>query len=270
MRVTVLASSNQNEKYLDCVPHFIDFWLGHNAASAHDFTPMVIIIGSDLPKSLERYSTYCRLYNPPFGVSSVFSSQIIRVLYPAICETDVVLTTDIDMVPLSSREIDFVLSGRDKHDSSFEVVRDVLPEGQYPICYNIATPQTWSDVTGVRSLSDVDKVLAKEFLALSDANSDYDGERGSDGWYTDQEYLFRVVESFERLGGLVRRFRDSETGHKRLDRLGPYFLSWVSIPLVILGVFTDHHLRHPVKRYPLFMSALKLAAKFSFNRLREK
>ncbi len=270
MRVTVLASSNQNEKYLDCVPHFIDFWLGRSAASAHDFTPMVLIIGSNLPKNLESYSKYCRLYNPPFGVSSVFSSQIIRLLYPAICATDVVLTTDIDMIPLSSREIDFVLSERDKNDSSFDVVRDVLPEGQYPICYNIATPQTWSDVTGVRSLSDVDKVLEKEFLAMNVANSDYDGERGADGWYTDQEYLFRVVESFERMGGPVRRFRDSETGHKRLDRLGPYFLSWVLIPLVILGVFTDHHLRHPVKRYSLFMSALKLAVKFRFNLSRVK
>jgi hypothetical protein len=163
------------------------------------------------------------------------------------------------MLPLSTKSIDNVVSSRQKDTDSFDICRNVLPVGQYPICYNVASPKVWSAITGVTGANDVSKILATEYDEAFERNHGYEDSHGGSGWFSDQQYLYRKVEDFSSHGGLVRKFVDSETHHKRLDRLySPFPINWFLAPLVLSGYFNDYHVHHPIRKYTRFLGFLKL------------
>jgi hypothetical protein len=95
----------------------------------------------------------------------------------------------------------------------------------------------------------------------------YDPGHGAKGWFTDQEFLFRQVEKFKDRGGMVRKFSDSQTKHRRLDRIfTPAPLNWLIVPLVFFGALTDYHVHHPVRKFTQYISTvhwcLQSGAKF--------
>lgn len=264
--VLALTAVNLKEKYLSCVPFFIDFWLDISSRSAEiNYVPKVLVIASEFPAVLEEYRAWCELFQPEIPLPSTFCSQAVRVLQPSLEGADFVLTTDVDMLPLDDRVFKKAL-----HEISlgadFVVCRDVLPTGQFPICYGFASPETWAKITGIRSSNHANKQLAELFSELS-RSDDYLEEHGGFGWYSDQEYLYRVVTQFEHAGGRVARLTDQDTRHKRLDRLYlPFPLSWFILPLVYLGAFSDYHVHHPVERHRTYVSAVK----FTVRRFRKR
>lgn len=257
MRITAITATNLEPKYLECAPIFVKFWLSQVDHPQNYFRPLVIVVAPELPPELETIKDYCVLYPSPPGVSSVFTSQLIRALYAARVESDFVLTSDVDMLPLSTKVFEYVLRANSANRETFSVCRDVLAAGQYPICYNLATPRTWGSVTGVTSGGDIDSLLVSSFHSAYSRNKGYDDRHGARGWFTDQEVLFRQVERFERNGGVVRRFTDHQTKHRRLDRiytLGP--LKWLVVPMVLFGALTDYHIHHPVRKFRRYISTV--------------
>jgi hypothetical protein len=255
--VTVVTATNLDLKYLDCVPFFIQFWLDSNRGSEHSYTPLVILVADKVPQELEAFSKYLVLHPPVQGVPDVFISQFIRCLYSPLCRSDLVITSDVDMLPLSTRVFDSIIASRRVDLESFDVCRDVLGEGQFAICYNIATPSTWKQVVGTKDLSEIDQRISDGFRHSVSVNNGYVPSHGGKGWFSDQEYLYSAVQAFKEGGGLVRKFSDSETSHSRLDRLFlPFPINWFALPWVYFGAFTDYHVHHPIRRYRFFVGVV--------------
>ncbi len=256
LKIVALTAVNTNPKYLSCVPLFIEYWLSLKPSGQNIvYQPKVLVIASELPKQLDQYSKWCELFDVGQEVSSTFASQGIRILSPALQSSDYVLTTDVDMLPMSDRLFQLGLKAIQK-GADFIVCRDVLSNQQYPICYNLASPKVWMSLNGIQSSKDVSFLLSKWFTTER-TKGQYKGEHGGFGWFADQERLYDLVNDFEQRGGRVRRFSDKQTGHKRLDRLTPFPLNWLLLPFVSTGVFTDYHVHHPVNKNWRFIRAVK-------------
>ena len=257
MKIVVLTAVNTNAKYLSCVPLFIDFWRSLKSTdNSVTYVPKVLVIASEIPEELLEYSPWCQLWNVDSEISSVFASQAIRILYPAVEECDFVLTTDVDMLPLSDRMFDSSINAI-RVGAQFVVCRDVLQNQQYPICYNLASPQVWQSVNGVYSKRDINVRLSTWFEGIA-GDKNYLGDHGGAGWFTDQEKLFQMVKVFEQEGGQVTKFADKTTKHRRLDRLFmPFPFNWLFLPAVFQGVFTDYHIHHPAIKNIRYINQVK-------------
>ena len=101
MKLTdVVVSTNQNRLYLDFVPIFIKAW----RTLFPDIRIHILLIAKNIPEDLKKYTDDIVLFRPIEGVSDVFVSQFIRILYPCICEAEGgILTTDMDMIPMNTR-----------------------------------------------------------------------------------------------------------------------------------------------------------------------
>jgi hypothetical protein len=264
MQITALTATNLNPKYLSCAIHFVKFWLAQGSSQNNQYTPLVIVVAQDFPDELISIRDYCVVFNPPRGLSDVFTSQFVRSLYAPLIKSDLVLTTDVDMFPLSLNVFKHVLQSSTKPLSTFHVCRDVLPDGQYAICYNLAAPDVWSEVTGVKTIDDVSMVLRREFSDASERNSGYSEDHGAAGWYSDQEFLYRIVELFEQKSkGKVLRFNDQATRHSRLDRASASFpMKWFLLLRVLFNSLTDYHVHHPVVDNKRYILAVYLAVRF--------
>ena len=263
-----MTAVNLEERYLSCVPHFIDFWLTLTShRSDISFEPKVIVVADKMPIELLAYAKWCELHEGSNETSSVFTSQFIRILKPSLETSDFVITTDVDMFPLTARVFLYAIS---ECDSGTEVVicRDVLAQGQYPICYTMASPSTWSRVNNVCSVEDIDNKLTEAFKVTSSIG-DYQGIHGGNGWFVDQETLFAEVVAFEMQGGSVKKLNDHETGHRRLDRLWhPFPINWMLLPFVFFGFFSDYHVHHPVSANRIYIRTLFKVIKFRNRSIR--
>lgn len=254
MEVIALTAVNGNPKYVACVPAFIDFWLALNGSnSIVHYTPKVLFVGDSLPDSLEAYSSWCEVFEVPDGIPSALVSQVVRILRPSLENSDYVITTDVDMLPLSDIVFRRGLEILDS-EGGFLICRDVLDPGQYPICYNIASPAVWKELNFVESEGQLKAFMSDKFSRTTF----YSGSRGGAGWFMDQELLYKLVSDFETSGGKVLKFRDRDSKHKRFDRaLSPFPVNWVSLPMLFAFNFTDYHVHHPIKKYSRFLRAIR-------------
>jgi len=261
VQVIALSAVSQNPKYLACVPHFIDFWI-NLGVSRRDvkFVPKVIVLAKDLPLELEPYRQWCETFDLEDSMSPTFASQTIRILKPGLERADYVLTTDIDMLPLTDRVFQRGLETL-QNGADFVVCRDVLEPGQFAICYNLATPDVWQQVNGIDSVTKLRQKLLSLFKksGIEDIGK---SDPGGPGWFSDQEILYSMVIGFEKKGGRVSKLNDADTGHKRLDRFFmPFPLNWLFLRQVTNGDFTDYHVHHPVIRYKKFIHSVGKAAR---------
>lgn len=254
--VVVITASDLNEKYLSCVPWFIDFWLAQKSANNNlVFTPLVLIIADELPIELANYEKYCRVFKS--DLPSSFVAQNIRTLFASIIPTDFVVTSDIDMLPMNSKLFDLAfISAKNNPDQNFVVTRDVLPEGQFPICYSFGSPKVWEKITGISLLSDINPKLQELFNTLN--SEQYAGRHGGYGWFIDQEFLYEsaIAAAATKLIE-IKKFRDEQTGHKRLDRIYHRgLIKWLVLPKIRCEEYSDYHVHHPVKNNERYLRTL--------------
>lgn len=239
--VEVISASNENPHYLEFVPTYIDFWLAVNAKSDITFVPRVFLIMDEIPPDLERYKVYLTLVKIN-DFDSTFAAQNIRTLGTIDSICDFVITSDIDMIPLSSEFFTLLTKIAEANRSSFVIGRNVLSHGQFPICYNIASPLIWARLIGENL---VQMKLGDRVLRLGselNGSGNYAGSKGGSGWYFDQEFLFSQVKRNLEPKEVIA-LNDSDTGHRRLDRTRhrgfvPIFL----IPIIARGYYADYHL----------------------------
>jgi hypothetical protein len=63
----------------------------------------IIYIGDEIPSLYADYSEYFTLFHAIDGISTVYTAQTIRILYPALLhDDDVTVITDMDMIPGNS------------------------------------------------------------------------------------------------------------------------------------------------------------------------
>lgn len=252
--VEVVTAANLNPKYLDCVPFFIDFWKLMNNSSGIRFRPRVAIIADEIPEGLVEYSENLVLVSPQ-GFNSAFVSQIIRIYLAGVSRAHYAITSDVDMLPLNPRMFEFGIRNITQADD-FIVLRDVLPAGEFPICYNLASVETWNQLFINQKNSGPHGFLNEVNRSYNSDNS-YSGIHGGIGWSIDQKFLYEKIINSGYTINLIK-FTDQQTGHRRLDRIHHRFpLNWLLLPFVMLGKFSDYHIHHPIQKYLLFVRALR-------------
>jgi len=185
----------------DLNPDYLDFWPSTRMAWREivgvDATLVLIAPHDQIPSAL-RNDPDVTAFEPIEGVHTTFQAQCIRLLYPALVETEgAVIISDIDLYPLRASYFHQPLELLDER--FFVVYRDDrLDCGEIDIMFNAALPVTWGDIFGIATPEDVRRELAGWADGL-----EYDGRRGWEGWYTDQRTLYRRLLSwpgrFERL-----------------------------------------------------------------------
>lgn len=250
--VEVVTAANLIPRYLDCVPFFIDFWKLMTHQSELNFIPKVAIIADEIPASLTEYKDNLLLISPG-NLDGGLVSQVIRIYMAGISKADFAITSDVDMLPMSPRIYEFGINAI-RRPNDFVVLRDVLPFGEFPICYNLASSSTWKHLF-INGDSSVDFFLESIEIKFNSDGS-YTGIHGGVGWNIDQRFLFETVISSENKINLLK-FSDSVTGHRRLDRAHHKFpFNWFLLIYALLGKFSDYHVHHPIKNHTIFVKFL--------------
>ncbi len=244
--VEVVSAADMNPKYLSCVPLFISSWKIISQISQFNFSPRVILVADVIPAELCQFSSYIDL-SSPLDFNTAFSAQNIRLFMGGTSEADVVLTSDIDMLPASPRIFELgVQTALDKN--AFVILRDVLDSDEYPICYNLASPKIWQGLFGPNESVPDAKTFLTSIANEYDPDNLYSGVHGGSGWNIDQRNLFDNLQRRQRYIK-IEKFTDSETQHRRLDRIHHRFpMNWIVVLLVPFGFFSDYHVHHPISR----------------------
>jgi hypothetical protein len=263
--IEVITATDTEGDYLECVPFFVKFWLEVASATQHSIRPRIIVIGESLPAGLETYSDYCEVFES--DLPSSFVAQNIRCLMAGVSDADVVITSDVDMFPLSFGVFERALALADT-SSEFVICRDVLPEGQYPICYNLASPKVWQKVFKTNSSKQAELQL-KEIAQKAQATDATTQNPQKLDWFSDQTELYSRVEKHTSEGHKVRKLVDSATGHRRLDRTDHHQpIGWLVAPLVLFGVFSDYHIHRPLRANIFYIKCVFWATKVHNRSLR--
>lgn len=196
---TVLTAVNNNPKYTKFIPIFIHQW----RRLFPELSIKIIFIGA-IPPEFERFSDYLISFPEIPEVSTVYTAQTIRILYPAVLDkSETTIITDIDMLPGNRAYYTDKLAHID--DSKFVVMRPLSCVGpqEIAICYNAARTSTWSSVFGIKTVDDIRKFLIENYTRV-------DGIHGGVGWNRDQLLLYsRVINQPNLI--------TDDTYHRRLD-----------------------------------------------------
>lgn len=200
----------------DLNPDYLGFWPSTRRAWREivgvDATLVLIARRDEVPSEL-RDDPDVIPFEPVAGVHTAFQSQCIRLLYPALVETDgAVVISDMDLYPLRASYFHDPVGSLDER--FFVVYRDNrLGRGEIDIMFNAASPATWGEVFGVAAVEDVRSELARWADGL-----EYDGRRGWPGWYTDQRMLYEKLLAWNERSGRLWMLDDQYTRYSRLNR----------------------------------------------------
>jgi hypothetical protein len=224
--------------YCDFVPIFVRAW----KKLYPKIHIKIVLISDSIPDQLKDYSRYLICFPPLDNISTAFTAQYIRLLYPCLidCQGGIMIT-DIDMIPMNSRYYTENIAHLD--DDKFVYLRDVLlNDRQIAMCYNVATKQIWRDIFQVDSLETLIEKLTVAYHEIK-----YDGQPGKSGWFSDQTALYRHVHAWHQKTNNFVHLRDSVTGFQRLDRLKIKGIGYIDLVAdkIKNGYYSDYHCCRP-------------------------
>jgi len=242
----VLTSVNENPLYIINVPFFIKCW----KKLYPNVDIKIILIATSIPIELIPYTEYIILFEPLKNISTAFISQYIRLLYPAILNyTNGVMITDIDIVPMNRTYYTDNIKNID--NAKFIYLRHVLLNtGQLAMCYNIASPKTWSDIFNINSLQNIKQTLIKRYNSIN-----YKG-RGKSGWNTDQTDLYKCVMKWNNYSHNFIHIPDKNTGFCRLCRSNFKILDKKIKINISNNKYTDYHCHRPFKLHEILNNSI--------------
>ena len=232
---TIVTSTDTNPLYMDFIPSFIKSW----SLLVPEADIVIVLVAISIPEQLKEYSKHIVLFPPIVGIHTAFQAQCIRLLYPRqVTRDEGVLITDMDMLPMNRRY--YVNSIETIPDDHFIVYRDVCLPEEISMCYNIASPSTWTSMFGTKSVQN----LLQEWHA----ETGYDGIHGGKGWGTDQHIL---VTMFNAWNGPKTVLNDTVTQFSRLDRGWPLqFQDKQGLRNKIQsGTYADYHCLRPYQQH---------------------
>jgi hypothetical protein len=174
-------------------PHYLDFWPIVKKAwwDIVGIPCIMIYVAETIPDSLKADPAVIH-FQPIQGWPTATQAQVIRLLYPALLKTDgAVMLSDMDMIPMQAKFFhDGFASFQPDQFVSLRGIDDA--QRQIYICYVGATPQTWRDLFGIRTLEDI-KILMSQWAKHNPADGHYDGI----GWCLDQQILYLVIKTWQ-------------------------------------------------------------------------
>ncbi len=176
----------------------------------------VVFVHETLPEELEPYREHIIHFPPVKGLPVDFTSQYIRLLYPALLgEEGGVMVADVDAVPMNRRYFsssirrfadDAFVSYRRPYerllrwghrsvdrsagDSAAKPQKTEKATGMFPqiyIQYNVANSKVWGEVFGVQAVADIPAKLRAAWEKYY---------RKTNTWYIDQIGLCLAVEAW--------------------------------------------------------------------------
>ena len=259
----VVSASDLNPRYVECVPIFIETWLlVARSMERIDLEPRIILVGDKLPENLVPYEKYIIILCHANLIPRPFIAQNIRLLALARFDADVVMTTDIDMVPMSWEiyERYLLLS---YSENRFLVLRDEL-QHEYPICYLMSPPKVADLLIGMPTLK-LEKGIQELWEHFLATGLMYEGIHGGIGWNFDQKYVYSLVNT-QSSENRAMFFRDSQTGFRRLDRL--FAPSKTFLELFSSRSYTDYHMHLPIRKYHRLIKVILLRLQISHLKYR--
>lgn len=230
----VVTATNLNEAYLSFIPLFCKTW-----KKLYPLVKVVIVMISDtIPDKFVAYQNSIYLFPPIPEVSTVFTSQFIRLLYPCLLQSKGgVLVTDIDMIPMN-REY-FTSSIASASDNQFVYLRGNVLDNkqQMAICYNVAHSSTWREVFQIESEEDI----RTRFLDIQNSRDI--------SWFTDQLLLYEYVMRWNAREKRLLRVFDNVTGFNRLRCRSNELSRYIIRKNISSGKYTDYHCAKPYSKY---------------------
>lgn len=197
---TVIASVNNNPDYYKFIPKQLFFW------GKFGIRFLAIFIGDKIPEELVPYSENIILWSKNLDLHTAYVGQNIRLYYTALIDLpddEMVMITDMDMLPCSPRFYKDGLEGFQKQD--FIYYRHIdEKEKQIYMCYNAAHPSVWGSCFGIKTIDDIERKIYENYQIS------YNGIPGSNGWYIDQVIMYEALIHYPHLKVLNRPLRRLE------------------------------------------------------------
>ncbi|MCP4132633.1 MAG: hypothetical protein GY754_16835 [bacterium] len=234
----VLTATNTHSLYYKMIPLFVKAWNKIlPGAKIH-----IIIICDQIPDEIKNYDLI--QVAPLKNISTGFTSQFIRLLYPGLLNSEGgVLITDMDMIPMNRSY--YLDSIKDISTDKFVSYRDVLlHERQLPVCYNVAHSYLWAEIFDIKTMTDLVKTLQTEYGQI-----EYSDIHGGKGWSADQIFLYKKAVLWHKQSGNLMILNDDKTGFNRLDRCMNIELTPELKFLIRHGCFSDYHMKRPYDDY---------------------
>ena len=237
----VLTAVNENELYLDFVPIFIKTW----NKLYPDVDVKIIFISKSIPDDLISYKKNLILFEPIENILTSFTSQFIRLLYPAILDYENgVLITDMDMLPMNSTYYTKNIEGFNNDKFIYYRNNICFNYKEIAMCYNIACPKIWREIFKISSIDNIVNIIEDTFKK----NTIKEGH-GNSGWSIDQQVLYKTVLEWNKKTNNFVRLNESQTKFKRLDR-NTFNISNTTIRENITeGKYSDYHCFRPMSKY---------------------
>ena len=224
----VLTASNENKLYLDFIPIFIKTW----NKLYPDVDVKIVLIAKNIPDNLLSYKNNIIVFEPIDNISTAFTSQIIRNLYPCILNyKNGVMITDIDDLPMNTTY--FTKNIENISDNKWINLRDWRKSNQIAMCWQVAKIDTWKQVFHIEKLQDIIDTIVSINNPV---------------WHTDQLFLYEKVMKWNEKTNNYIFLKDRETKFNRLDRNGNGM--GVNMKKFIAeGVFSDYHALRPMSKH---------------------
>lgn len=238
----VVLSVNNDPSYYMLFPMVKPMW------EKYGIKCLLVFIGSVLPAELEAFKEDIILFDEIDGVSSVFLAQTVRLLFPATLKTsNAVMISDVDTMAINVKYfVDTIQPFDDLKFINLGHIPEHVPQNEYYMAYNVATPAIWSQVFGVVTMNDIRTKLKEWFVKIGRYHFDKRYRSKCIGFHTDQINLYRHVNDWNKqTGNLVVILKNFERIAKKDDcRTFPNKFQTTD--------FVDYHMFRPFEKHMAF------------------
>ena len=235
----ILTSCNTNPLYMDFIPIFIKTW--------NKLYPIVdvkiVLISNTIPTEFHEFTKNIILFPPLEDISTAFTSQYIRLLYPAILNYENgIMITDIDMLPMNRTY--YTSNIQNVENDKFIYMRNVLLQNkQIAMCYNVARNKTWGEIFSIITTEDINNHLKEAYSQIT-----YVDGHNQAGWSTDQTVFYKKIMRWNDITNNFIVLNDNKTGYRRLNR-NTFTMNTTMRNQVKSGYYSDYHCYRPYMKY---------------------
>lgn len=225
----VILATNNNPLYIDFWPYSAKAW-----SQLMGVKPTLALVADTNVNVDESLGDVIR-FKPIRGIPAGIQAQVIRLLLPILFPNEVCILSDIDQLPLSRSY--FHDSIASIPDNKFVIYNDDAYRGtekRFPICYCVAKGQTFGDLFGAKTMSDIRRLIAQWY-------------RLGFGFHTDELVLYRYVMNWKEYATRCVKLGDG-LGPSDKRRINRHFWSY-DPELLKQNYYVDGHLLRPYKQH---------------------
>ncbi len=209
MRITkAIVSSDDN-------PLYLDFWVIISKLWKLKFgiEPVLLYFGDDYENISTEYGT---VINMPIleGIPVATQAQCARIWYAGQCGDETVITSDIDMLPLSPKY--YVDSIANLSDDLFVSLNPLQGNTYFPMCYNVGKSRLVRDIL---EIDDEWETFMRKLMDWADNSGEcYDQYGNGKYWSLDETYTSNRINKYKYTGRIYPIPRPNGVNGFRIDR----------------------------------------------------